>query len=856
MGKFHLKRPRIISKKFPEVTSHVDNVTKSLEGLVFEYSKQVDKTLQKKRLMMTLSTLVLLLVLGNFISPKGKADSVIFHPDTCLGGWVNPRNAEGEPQTASNGDVTLFTSSNSAVLPKNTQAEIYCGNFSGTFDDTTTPVKILVSFAMTKGDELVLEEMIHGETFASSSQAILDTASTTEVSFTLLQASSSLDGASLTATSSTSSEESSSTVLGAPATASTEVVTSSTSEIATSSSHDGSQTFFGTLFDSVKDVVADLFENTSTLPTETDTVIAPIPQKEESQVGETSSPETQTPSVDQSSPKETETQPEPTSLLESLLFNISSFVAPTVFAEEGDSIVDTTHSTESTATMSTTTESNEQSLPNSIDNEQSSQTSLSQDTAASESSTASSTNENLTSIVSTSTATSTDVAPSTSTIAATSLEQTASTPQEVVTEANDTQNNFLEIIYTFDGVLWTSLGELNEISMKYRTFEIPVTASTTWKDMSQLQIKIVSKKSIDETPTVYLDAVKVEVLYEGALVYTHPDFTRDTILNDEVLNGVRVVTIINNETNKEEIWYMYLEQEATSTVTTSLVEASSSLLHTASSTDALILLPTSTTSQATSSEMGTTTPLQVSTSTVIQKNNSTTTPIQPVMPKNKWLKYNGVVEKTIATQSLIEEITKKDKEALDIQEKEERVPDFALDIIKKIKGTFLNAIIVQVEKESREELWLYDVEKGTQQKIDTGSSTSFAGDYPIGVKAGHVFWLSNDRSIVYAYNLTTNSILEQALQPFDVSHGERGHVSFEGVPFEVIISSGGFVFYSRETGEVFSDDDVLVAEALRKKLELDKVLDEDAISNLNLPVEEKKETTEGSSEESSVSIVE
>src|SRR4051812_19873156 len=114
MGKFPFKRPRIISKHFPELTPHVDRVTKSLEGLVFSYSEHVDKTLQKKHLMMAISSLALLVVLGSLISPKGIADSTIFYPHACLGGWINPKNAEGEPQTTSNEDESQFHGDNSA----------------------------------------------------------------------------------------------------------------------------------------------------------------------------------------------------------------------------------------------------------------------------------------------------------------------------------------------------------------------------------------------------------------------------------------------------------------------------------------------------------------------------------------------------------------------------------------------------------------------------------------------------------------------------------------------------------------------------------------------------------------------
>ena len=161
MGKFPFKRPRIISKKFPELDSSIEGVTKSLNDLVFGYHKQVQNALSKKHWLMAFSSIALLLVLGSFISQHGKADSSVFYPETCLGGWVNPNNAQGEQQTTSNGDEAQFTKENSAILPKNTNAEMYCGNFKGKFDTTTKPTKIIVALALTKGPELTHEDLIN-----------------------------------------------------------------------------------------------------------------------------------------------------------------------------------------------------------------------------------------------------------------------------------------------------------------------------------------------------------------------------------------------------------------------------------------------------------------------------------------------------------------------------------------------------------------------------------------------------------------------------------------------------------------------------------------------------------------------
>jgi hypothetical protein len=160
--------------------------------------------------------------------------------------------------------------------------------------------------------------------------------------------------------------------------------------------------------------------------------------------------------------------------------------------------------------------------------------------------------------------TSVDNASSSSSI---STEATSTEPQVAETatttqDDNTFQNNFLEVMYTFDGVTWIPLGELNEISMKYRTFEIPVSATTSWGDMSHLQVKIVSKKHTEDTPTVYLDGIKVEVLYEAVIAHVHPDFSRDTVIKDESDDGVRVVDIINNDTGGREIWYTTLAEQA------------------------------------------------------------------------------------------------------------------------------------------------------------------------------------------------------------------------------------------------------------------------------------------------------
>lgn len=805
MAKFSFKRPRIISKKFPRVDSSIDSVTKSLNELVFSYSDQVDRALQKKHLMMAFSSIVLLLVLGSFISPKGKAESSIFYPDTCLGGWVNPQYAQGEQETTSNGDESQFTKNNSAVLPKNTNAEMYCGNFKGKFDVTTKPTKIIVSLALTKGPDLLLEDRIESGSFSSSSLEILDAASSTDVSFTLASstASSTLLHASSTdeSTSSPAVSEGTTTeivVQGTSTDASSTDVATGTPAVVTATPHsqDTTPSVVTGIIESFKDTINTLFSSSVDTTAKTDTVVVPPPSPAPvPEVTPTPAPEpapAPTP-VPEPTPAPADA---PTSLLPTLKNTVLSALFQRVFAQ--------------TAGDSTTTDIIETKQVDLV--------------------TAASTSELVdgSSTLSTSTLEIVNNTSSSTLLGATSTEREVASSTE---DSNQFQNNFLEVLYTFDGVTWTSLGELNEISMKYRTFEIPVTASTTWSDMSHLQVKVVAQKHMDETPTVYLDAIKVEVLYETVMTHEHPDFARDTILKDEVVDGMRVLTIINNETKLQEVWYMHIDTTASTTsedvTASSTTDASSTPTLTASTTDGGSTLAQQIVTQDASST-GTSTPV---------------VPIPVIDPLlNKWKKYDGK-DTTIATKIIVEEIKKQEAEAvIDAQAVADTLPNFASDTVKRMKGAFLNMVIVQVQKgTSTDELWLYDATDGTQEKIGTQASStitsvSIAPDTPLGLKGKYVFWLSVDGNTVYAYDLETKTIIEQALPAFDGTLGERAEMTFEGIPWKVIMNNEGFSFYSQATGEVFSDEDSRIVEALRMVMGLDAVLDKDALSNLNLPV--------------------
>ncbi len=827
MAKFSFKRPRIISKKFPRVDSTIDGVTKSLNDLVFSYSEQVDKSLHKKRILMAISSMVLLLVLGSFISPKGKAESSVFYPETCLGGWINPQYAQGEEETTSNGDAAQFNKNNSAVLPKNTNAEMYCGNFKGTFDTATKPTKIIVSLALTKGPDLSLEDRMEHDVFGTTSPSILEGTST-EVHISIPPVSSS---SSDFATSSIAEEEN-----NAQATTTEtgpEVVNPSTTrEVqATSSVLNG-------IIESFQDTIDTLFSSDENSSGNTDTVVVPPPPAPEE------APAPQEVPV----PQEVPAPEQPVSLLPSFKASVVTMFFQRAFAQEETSTTDTVttevvpppveaipqeevkQSAESTAveapieTEETFENVDVPTEDNNIDTPTTDTTPVIEGAPLVITIEASSTPETSSSTVDASSSYIGDVTSS-STVPQASSTEVATTTEE---DENQFQNNFLEVLYTFDGVTWTSLGELNEISMKYRTFEIPVTASTSWSDMSHLQIKVVSIVHTQDTPTVYLDSIKVEVLYDSAITHEHPDFSRDTILKDEIVDNIRFVTLINHENSLQEIWYMYLDEVATSSEP---IATSTSIGEDSQATS------TPTTLDATSTYATSTDVLAGDATSTASTTDQTVAVID--LLKNKWRKYEGN-DLTLGAAALVKLI--KEKDLLEEKEKQDEIPDFSVDTVKKIKGTFLQSVIVQIERVTGEtvsnELWLYDSKKDVGEKIGTGTSTSISVNSPLGVKDGYVFWLSEDRSLVFAYNLVTKEIYNQTVPTHDIARGERGELMFDGIPWKVIVGADGFSFFSDATGEVFSDENGTVAEILRQKLKLDSVLDKEELSNLNFQVEE------------------
>lgn len=182
-----------------------------------------------------------------------------------------------------------------------------------------------------------------------------------------------------------------------------------------------------------------------------------------------------------------------------------------------------------------------------------------------------------TTTISTSTisALSTDPATSTATSASSSVSYTYSSP--VFDQNKDKDDALLEVLFTIDNVQWHSLGYVSRINNDI-SFDIPVELFPTVEDFNKLQISLVSVERIDNTPTIYLDSMWVEVSYVGVGEdpLTPPgSLPGDVITNTYTVDNHELVTVFRN-VGLDTISNILMITASTSTSTNATVGTSSS----------------------------------------------------------------------------------------------------------------------------------------------------------------------------------------------------------------------------------------------------------------------------------------
>ena len=134
---------------FHDVRKHI--VSLRPRAVQVEFSFLAFQRVYEKRRLMFLGGAIIgaLFIAFGFYRMVTWADGAVLYPATCLGGWNNPQYATGNPLTTSGADPSAFTDDNSAVLPANTNADIFCSGFTGTIAQDVRPTKVTLSFFWT-----------------------------------------------------------------------------------------------------------------------------------------------------------------------------------------------------------------------------------------------------------------------------------------------------------------------------------------------------------------------------------------------------------------------------------------------------------------------------------------------------------------------------------------------------------------------------------------------------------------------------------------------------------------------------------------------------------------------------------
>lgn len=153
-----------------------------------------------------------------------------------------------------------------------------------------------------------------------------------------------------------------------------------------------------------------------------------------------------------------------------------------------------------------------------------------------------------------------------------------------------------------------------------------------------------------------------------------------------------------------------------------------------------------------------------------------------------------------------------------------------------LQGISRLGVLMKFLNNGKEELWLIGK---TITNIDGGKS--IAKDFPIGIKGSFVFWLSEDKTLVFAYDIKKKIHYEVLVPPPIIEETERRMVEFSEIPWRVVIASNNFYFGSEATGEVFSDGNSLPVEFFSAKLNLEIALPKEKLETLGVPLHEKEQ---------------
>jgi hypothetical protein len=90
-------------------------------------------------------------------------------------------------------------------------------------------------------------------------------------------------------------------------------------------------------------------------------------------------------------------------------------------------------------------------------------------------------------------------------------------PEPVLEEvvSHPPAGDFLEVRYTFDGSEWHTIDTLDVSHAASQSFSVPLPEDASWSDLSAFQVSVRAVASVDATPKLYLDGMRLDIAYES-----------------------------------------------------------------------------------------------------------------------------------------------------------------------------------------------------------------------------------------------------------------------------------------------------------------------------------------------------
>ncbi|MDQ5950020.1 MAG: hypothetical protein QG563_527 [Patescibacteria group bacterium] len=487
---------------------------------------------KNRKLAAPVSILIVVLIIFS-VAIKGKASIVNFYPETCLGGWENPSNTEGQPSVASDAQGSDFTRDNSAFL-KNRAAQMFCGDFGGEVPDDSVPRKFTVRFSWfvddgsyDKGEKIINEKLDEGRNVQTKTEENEDTDSVNQGS------DESTDSASDSQTDSSADENTDDSSIPSNEDGSSDLPSSEMPQ------DDGST------------------NEESSAPSSPDDSGGESGSSDDSSGSDGGSSESTSGSSDGGGESSDSGGSDSSSGDESSSGGEGAFFErffTRVFAQEAESPAPQSEQQSEPTQEEVSEPAKEENTPEESPLEEitepveaevpSEESGVLQTESSSESE-----NE-----------------------AESSEENTQSENQDlesngIVSLDETARDDLFKVMYTLDGTNWEELGVVKRNNWKNVEFDIPFSSVDSWEKLSKVQIAIESLPTIDSFPETYLDSVWVSVEYEGVNPdpLPQPDFLTDNVLNDIRYENVRVIKILKPD-GEYQIWYAFVPPSLLATV--------------------------------------------------------------------------------------------------------------------------------------------------------------------------------------------------------------------------------------------------------------------------------------------------